>query len=129
MEPEGFFIHVDSRPKPKERPRMSRRRTYTPETTIMAEQCVRDAWHRSGHPMLEVPVDVTIIYDRNGSSIWVKEIDNPTTHWGGDLDNLVKLTLDGLQQGAVSDGSIGGAFTNDKLVRSCLLYTSPSPRD
>lgn len=70
--------------------------------------------------MLEVPVDVTVIYDRNGSSIWVKEIDSPTTHWGGDLDNLVKLTLDGLQQGAVTDigrGTIGGAFTNDKLVR------------
>ena len=122
MEPEGYFCHVNSRPKPKERPRMSRRRTYTPATTILAEQCVRQAWHNAGHPMLDVPVDVTVIYDRNGSSIWVKEIEHPTSHWGGDLDNLVKLTLDGLQQGSTFDGSISGAFTNDKLVKSINAF-------
>ena len=33
-----------------------------------------------------------------------------TKNWGGDVDNLVKLTLDGLQ-------GEGGAFLNDSQVR------------
>jgi|VirMetMinimDraft_7_1064189.scaffolds.fasta_scaffold100213_2 Holliday junction resolvase RusA-like endonuclease len=121
MELEGHFIHVSSRPKPKERPRVSRRRIYTPEATLNAEQCIRDTWALSGNPTYDVPVNVTVIYTAEGQSIWVNPIEHPAKKWGGDVDNLLKLTLDGLQLGNLSEninrGTTGGAFKNDSLVQ------------
>ena len=121
MELEGHFIHVDSRPKPKERPRVSRRRVYTPAATLNAEQCIRDIWALSGNPTYEVPVSVTVVYTAEGQSIWVNPIEDPAKKWGGDVDNLLKLTMDGLQLGALSEnigrGTTGGAFKYDALVQ------------
>jgi len=107
----SYFVHVASRPKPKERPRMTKRgHAFTPKTTHDAEQCIRDAWEESGNPTFEGPVSVVIVYSKESTSIWVAPMTLETKNWGGDVDNLVKLTLDGLQ-------GENGAFLNDSQVR------------
>tara|TARA_X000001036_G_scaffold414320_1_gene429401 strand:- start:12839 stop:13201 length:363 start_codon:yes stop_codon:yes gene_type:complete len=107
----SYFIHVTSRPKPKERPRMTKRgHAFTPKATHEAEKCIHDAWEASKNPTLEGPVSVTIVYSKESTSIWVAPFSSDTKNWGGDVDNLIKLTLDGLQ-------GEGGAFLNDSQVR------------
>ena len=56
---------------------------------------------------------VRIIYTKDGAAIWVYQLDDaPEKIWVADIDNLIKSTLDGLQQKGDS-----GAFVNDASVR------------
>ena len=114
MSPEdGYFIYVPGKPKTKDRPRVTKNGTFTPKATLDYEQCVRDTWEEAGHPTLDGPVGVHIIYSKDGASIWVYELDEaPEKIWAADIDNLIKCTLDGLQQKGDS-----GAFVNDASVR------------
>ena len=113
MHPEdGYFIHVEGRPKPKDRPRVTKNGTFTPKATLDYEQRIRDAWAEAGHPTFDEPVGVRAIFTREGASIWVYQTTPETKNWGGDIDNLMKSTLDGLQVKGDS-----GAFVNDSSVR------------
>ena len=114
MSPEdGYFIYVQGKPKTKARPRITKNGTFTPKTTLDYEQCVRDTWEQSGHPTLDGPLGVRIIYTKDGAAIWVYQLDDaPEKIWVADIDNLIKCTLDGLQQKGDS-----GAFVNDASVR------------
>ena len=106
----SHFVHIGSRPRPKGRPRVTKNGTFTPKETIEAEKCIRDAWEASGNPTFDGPVTLTVVYTKESTSVWVAPLTLETKNWGGDLDNLLKLTLDGLQ-------GEGGAFLNDSQVR------------
>jgi Holliday junction resolvase RusA-like endonuclease len=84
--------------------------TYTPKASRDAEQCLFDAWKESGNPTFDGPVTMTIVYSKESTSVWVAPLVMETKNWGGDIDNLIKLTLDGLQ-------GEGGAYLNDSQVR------------
>lgn len=111
----GMMSHtffVPGRPKSKERPRLGRRRkAYTPEATILAEEAIAKAYADSDGPLFDGPVHVFVTYTAQGQTITVKEApDEPPVIFQGDVDNLLKTTLDGLQRA-------GGAFLDDKQVR------------
>jgi Holliday junction resolvase RusA-like endonuclease len=104
-----YTFSVGGRPKSKDRPRMTRRgRTYTPEATTNAEKAIAAAYDG---PLFEGPVVVEIEYSLKGQTITIRDWpeDSPAPKWVADVDNLIKLTLDGLQRE-------GGALTNDKQV-------------
>ena len=111
-----YTFQVSGRPKSKDRPRMTRRgRAYTPAATSQAEQAIADAY---GGPRFEGPVVVEVDYWFTGQTITIKdwadvygEDDCPLPKWQADVDNLLKLTLDGLQRP-------GGALVDDKQVLS-----------
>lgn len=103
---EYSFI-VDVKPAVKQRPRLGRRgRVFTPEATLLAEQVVREAYDG---PLFEGPVAIQIHYGSDHTSIHIESVEGweNESRLRGDIDNYVKLTLDGLN---------GVAFTDDKQV-------------
>ena len=110
-----FF--VAGRPKSKDRPRLGRRRkAFTPEATIMAEEAIAQAYRDSDGPLFEGPVHVTVMYSLQGQTVTVEEApEEPTKLWQGDIDNLLKTTLDALQYE-------GCAYKNDSQVRRVLMH-------
>lgn len=101
-----YSFLIEGKPKPKERPRMTRRgRTYTPKATLEAEQRIRDAY--SG-PLFTGPVAIQMFFysDHTEVAIYEEEWTSPLR---GDIDNYIKTILDGLQ---------GKAFDNDRQVVS-----------
>jgi len=72
---DGYFIYVQGKPKTKDRPRVTKNGTFTPKATLDYEQCVRDTWEQAGHPTLDGPLGVRIIYSKDGAAIWVYELD------------------------------------------------------
>jgi Holliday junction resolvase RusA-like endonuclease len=101
-------VHMPFKPKPKQRPRMSKksRRAYTPQETKDYEAAVAECWDG---PLFEGPVHVDIQFRKDSIDVTVsdEEFKSPLR---ADIDNLVKSLLDGLQ--------IGGAFANDRQVVS-----------
>lgn len=111
--PMEYTFYVEGRPKAKERPRLGRRRkAYTPEATIAAEEAIAAAYDG---PFFEGPVHVTVLYTFKGQTITISDAseDEPDKLWQGDIDNLLKTTLDGLQR---------VAFADDKQVRRILAH-------
>lgn len=111
--PMEYTFHVEGRPKAKERPRLGRRRkAYTPEATIAAEEAIAAAYDG---PFFEGPVHVTVLYTLKGQTITISDASDsePDKLWQGDIDNLLKTTLDGLQR---------VAFADDKQVRRILAH-------
>ena len=110
-------FYVPGRPKSKERPRLGRRRkAFTPQATIEAEQAIADAYKASDGPLFDGPVHVIVQYTYSGQQITIEEApDEPATLWQGDVDNLLKTTLDGLQRE-------GGALLDDKQVRKITAH-------
>jgi Holliday junction resolvase RusA-like endonuclease len=99
-----YSFLIDGKPKPKERPRMTRRgRTYTPKATLEAEQRIRDAY--SG-PLFTGPVAMYVTFEKDHTEVTIRPADW-TSGLRGDIDNYVKTILDGLQ---------GKAFDNDRQV-------------
>ena len=92
---------VPGKPRTKGRPRMTRRgRAYTPAATHEAERAIAAAYDG---PVFTGPVVVEVDYFWTEQHITVRDWndivgpdDNPPI-WTGDVDNLVKLTLDALQ--------------------------------
>lgn len=80
-----FELVVPGPPVPKGRPRRGAGgRMYTPPRTRSAEEVV--AWHaRAAGVTFREPVDVVLVFCEAGAR--------------GDLDNLAKLTLDGIVKG------------------------------
>lgn len=94
-------IRVNTRPIPKGRPRLRRDgRAYTPKTTVDYENEVAAAWtEQTSGARLGGAVEVFVEFHKDHSKITVTE--NPSSLVGlprGDIDNLVKSTLDGLQR-------------------------------
>lgn len=110
----SFTFFSPGKPATKQRPRMTRRgRVYTPEATTLAENAIRSDYERAGGPTYEGPVRVMVEYRKEGQIITVTEVEDfaNQSKLRGDLDNYLKLTLDGLQ-------GEGGAFLNDRQVVS-----------
>lgn len=77
---------------------------FTPPETVAAEEAITDAYRG---PLFEGPVAVSIDYWPDGQTITISE-SAYTSALRSDLDNLVKLSLDGLQR--------AGAYQNDRQV-------------
>jgi crossover junction endodeoxyribonuclease RusA len=100
-----YTIVVEGLPTPKGRPRMTRRgRVFTPQRTLEAEARIAAAW--TG-PVYEGPVQMDCIFAREGVVVTVIPLGEEKSSLRGDLDNYVKLLMDGLN---------GVAWTDDKQV-------------
>jgi Holliday junction resolvase RusA-like endonuclease len=108
---EYSFI-AEGKPQVKQRPRMTRRgRAYTPKATHDAERAIADQY---AGPLFDTPVHVEVRYSKDHQSVYITEIENEVIKsLRGDIDNYLKLTLDGLN---------GIAWTDDGLVKSVYVY-------
>lgn len=100
------------KPKVKQRPRMTRRgRAYTPQATHDAERELAEQYEG---PLFEVPIYVEVRYAKDYQSIVIKVLDyEPIKSLRGDIDNMLKLTMDALN---------GVAWTDDSLVKAVYVY-------
>ena len=100
-------------PKVKARPRLGRRgRVFTPQATVDAEHTIAAAF--AGVEPFNGPVKVTIDYWKHKQRIAVCNASGAPLR--GDLDNYVKLTLDGLQRPSGADGEVPAVIPNDRQV-------------
>lgn len=99
----------DTKPQVKQRPRMTRRgRAYTPMKTHLAEDVIRDGWNG---PKYEGPVFMKVIFSKLGTEVTVGFLEEekfPPSALRGDIDNYLKLVMDGLN---------GAAYIDDSQVR------------
>ena len=101
---EHSFI-VEGRPRPKKRPRMTKRgRVYTPAETLAYERRVAAAYDG---PMFETQVLVRIAYHPECQTVEIEEMPDAKTSLTFDIDNAIKATLDGLT---------GIAYPDDRAV-------------
>lgn len=109
---------------PKQRPRISGRRAYTPKRTKDYEERVRDAFRSSYHGFFpvygaDIPVRVCISIFQEIPKSWSKkkrqQAENgeivPLTH-NGDIDNIAKSILDALN---------GYAYLDDCQVTTLIV--------
>lgn len=107
----------NTRPVTKGRPRLTRRkikgqrRVYTPHSTVVFEQAIREAWvaQHQDEPPLVGPVAMTIVIGTDWVEVQVEELEqgHRPKYVQGDIDNYVK---------AISDGLNGVAYKDDKQV-------------
>lgn len=101
-------IVVPGRPKPKQRPRMTRRgRVYTPEETLQYEDLVRTAYKAQDGELYDGPVRISVRLTNEATHISVQPTYLAKSPLRGDIDNYLKSIMDGLQ---------GAAFNNDRQV-------------
>jgi len=101
MSPQEHAFTVKGRPKPKGRPRMTRRgRVYTPKDTLEYEAKIAEAYDG---PMFEGPVLMRITYTTEHQCIEIEELSCEKSKLRFDLDNAIKATLDGLNGIAYPD--------------------------
>lgn len=116
--------------KTKARPRFTRQgRTYTPKETQQAEQAVALAWREACLKEFGtvytipkgVPVYLTVTFIRPLPKSRPKKVESEPDVYMPDIDNLVKLVLDGLSKGeAWADDSqvIGLVATKVDRIRN-----------
>lgn len=105
-------IRVPYPPRTKGRPRMTRNgRAYTPKETLEAEHAIADTVCADGHEPFHGPVEVRIRYYKDYQVITVTERARRSP-LRGDVDNYVKLTMDGLQK--------SGLIRDDKQVHKII---------
>ena len=112
---EYSFI-AEGKPQVKQRPRMTRRgRAYTPQATHDAERALAEQY---AGPLFTKPVHVEVRYAKDHQAIFICEMDYEVIKsLRGDIDNYLKLTLDGLN---------GVAWEDDGLVKSVYIYFQES---
>jgi len=87
---------------------MSKRgRVYTPKETVDAEKLYIDAVG-DNPPVFDGPVYVEMLFGKESTQIHIKSVPDWTTSLRGDIDNYVKLALDGVQR--------AGVIVNDRQV-------------
>lgn len=99
-----YEFSIPGRPQAKERPRVRRDgRSYTAPNTAKAEKAIKEMYDG---PKFTGPVAITITFTNDKTEVYIQDAlwDSPVR---ADIDNLVKLVLDGLQ---------GVAFEDDKRV-------------
>jgi len=108
------IIEIPGDPVPKARPRVDRRRAHTPMRTRVFETHVRAAYcEQVGMRSLEGPLSADIRFYFGIPKSWKKDkrfkakagLIKPTGQNIGDIDNLVKSVLDGLNGYAYEDDS------------------------
>ena len=102
----SFLVH--GRPVPKGRPRMSRKgRVYTPAKTVSAEEEYSIAVGDDA-PIFEGPVRVELTFNVDSTMVTIIPAGDWKSPLRGDLDNYIKLALDGIQR--------AGIIVNDSQV-------------
>jgi len=103
-----YTMVVDVKPKVKARPRATKTgRVYTPATTLEQEKIIAGAWQDQIGETITEPVEVTLVYTPDSTTVHVTSSPHNSTTLRGDLDNYIKLTLDALN---------GVAWVDDKQV-------------
>lgn len=111
-------IKVPYPPRTKGRPRMTRGgRAYTPKETLEAEHAIADTVCADAHEPFHGPVEVRIRYYKDHQTITITERARKSK-LRGDVDNYVKLTLDGLQK--------SGIIKNDNQVHKITATKEPN---
>jgi len=82
---------------------MTRRgRVYTPKESILAEEhiaeTINDVLAVQDTPTFTGPVSVEMIFNKESTSVTVRSLEEGATGLRGDLDNYIKLLLDGIQR-------------------------------
>ena len=104
-----YTIIVDRRPKVKARPRHNKKgQVFTPKTTLQEEDHVAEAWVTQGGKITDQPVEVMLVYSPTQTVVTVVPSPHNAKTLRGDLDNYVKLALDGIQR--------AGIIVNDQQV-------------
>lgn len=97
-QPDEYTFVVQGRPVPKGRPRMTRRgRVYTPKESIEAEKEIAEIIGEDA-PVFPGPVSVTMTFSTESTTVTVKSLEDSSSSLRGDLDNYIKLLLDGIQR-------------------------------
>lgn len=114
-----YSFIAEGRPRSKQRPRMARRgKVFTPKETLEAEAAIAAQYNG---PKFDKPVHVEIRYSKDHQAIYIQELDyEPIKALRGDIDNMVKLTLDALN---------GVAWEDDSLVKSIYTYIDEASND
>lgn len=98
-----FTLPIGS--KPKERPRITRKRkAFTPKSTTDVEDAIAE-WIDANvdHPgFADRHVKVSVTFRKDSISVWMKPA-RQRSKLRGDIDNYVKLLLDGLQKSHLID--------------------------
>jgi Holliday junction resolvase RusA-like endonuclease len=77
---------------------MTRRgRVYTPKESILAEELIAETIGEDA-PTFTGPVSVEMIFNKESTSVTVRSLEEGATGLRGDLDNYIKLLLDGIQR-------------------------------
>lgn len=93
-----YTFVVFGRPVPKGRPRMTRSgKVYTPQESREAEEFVAEAVGDDA-PTFDGPVSVQMIFSKESTTVTIRPLSEAETELRGDLDNYVKLLLDGIQK-------------------------------
>jgi len=99
---------IPGKPKSKGRPRFGRGgHTYTDKATKDAEKVVHDSYLESEGPVFSTPVQLTMTFFADKTEVTITEIEQGKSSVRADLDNLIKLVMDGLH---------GAAYENDNIV-------------
>lgn len=99
---------IPGKPKSKGRPRFGRGgHTYTDKATKEAETVVHDSYVESDGPLFTTPVQLSMTFFADKTEVTITEIGEVKSTLRSDLDNLIKLVMDGLH---------GAAYDNDKIV-------------
>jgi Holliday junction resolvase RusA-like endonuclease len=87
---------------------MSRKgKVYTPTETVSAEKAYIEAAGEY-HPVYEGAVRLELTFQEDSTSVLIIPVDDWHTKLRGDIDNYVKLALDGIQR--------AGIIANDRQV-------------